>query len=88
MSQVEMIEAALREYHPDEVQPESLKVLEPGNETLQEMVDKFGTIWTSQAKAEVACFFELMPTNVGRIVGREDRTVCIPRVHEREGTDD
>ena len=39
MSQVEMLAAAQREYEEDEVQTDILKILEPGNEFLQEVVD-------------------------------------------------
>ena len=34
MSQAEMLAAARSEYHDDDIQPEILKVLEPGNEFL------------------------------------------------------
>ena len=39
MTQVEMLAAAQREYSQDEIQPEVLKILEPGNEFLQDLVD-------------------------------------------------
>jgi hypothetical protein len=77
MSQVEMLAAAQREYQEDDIQPEVLKILEPGNEFLQEVVDQFGKI-RAQAlanKAQVACFYELGASNVGKIVGKTDRTV-------------
>jgi hypothetical protein len=76
MSQVEMLAAAQREYQPDEIQPEVLKILEPGNEFLQEVVDQFGKTRMRAKKAQVACFYELQSSNVGRIVGKTDRTVC------------
>ena len=34
-----MLAAAQREYQQDEIQPEVLRILEPGNEFLQEVVD-------------------------------------------------
>jgi hypothetical protein len=77
MSQVEMLAAAQREYQEDDIQPEVLKILEPGNEFLQEVVDQFGKM-RAQAlanKAQVACFYELGASNVGKIVGKTDRTV-------------
>jgi hypothetical protein len=77
MSQIEMLEAARREYQEDEVQTEVLKILEPGNEFLQELVDKFGKTRTQANKAQVACFYELKSSNVGKIVGKENRTVCL-----------
>jgi hypothetical protein len=75
MSQVEMLAAAQREYQLDEIQPEVLKILEPGNEFLQEVVDQFGRTRRQANKAQVACFYELKTSNVGRIVGKTDRTL-------------
>ena len=72
---MEMLEAARREYEEDLVQPQVLKILEPGNEFLQDLVDQFGRTRREAAKAAVACFYELKSSNVGRIVGREDRIV-------------
>ncbi|KAF2193588.1 hypothetical protein K469DRAFT_691138 [Zopfia rhizophila CBS 207.26] len=74
MSQMEMLEAARREYHEDEVQTDVLKILEPGNEFLQEVVDQFWKTRRQANKAEVACFYELKLSNVGKIVGKQDRT--------------
>lgn len=76
MSQSEMLEAALREYEPDQVQEEVLRILEPGNEFLQDLVDKFGETRSQANKAPIACFFELKSSNVGAIVGGWARTVC------------
>jgi hypothetical protein len=75
MSQVEMLAAAQREYAHDQIQPEALKILEPGNEFLQDVVDQFGKTRRQAHKAQVACFYELKSSNVGRIVGKSDRTV-------------
>jgi hypothetical protein len=75
MSQVEMLAAARCEYSQDKIQPEVLKILEPGNEFLQEMVDQFGRTRRQAHKAQVACFYELKSSNVGGIVGKSDRTV-------------
>jgi predicted RNA-binding protein YlqC (UPF0109 family) len=82
MELVEMLEAARTEYQEDEVQMAAFKVLQPGNEFLQELVDQFGETRVSsnggQAanNAKVACFYELKPSNVGKIVGKDNRTVC------------
>ncbi|KAG2413353.1 hypothetical protein HFD88_002542 [Aspergillus terreus] len=73
LSQVEMIEAALREYDEESIQGEVLQVLAPGNEFLQDLVDKFGRLRSLPNKAEVACFYELRPSNVGAIVGKQKR---------------
>lgn len=40
MSQVEMLAAAQREYQQDNIQVETLAILQPGNEFLQEVVDQ------------------------------------------------
>jgi hypothetical protein len=75
MSQMEMLEAAQREYREDDVQLEVLKILEPGNEFLQELVDQFGKTRRQAIKAQVACFYELKSSNLGKIMGKLDRTV-------------
>jgi hypothetical protein len=76
MSYSEMIQAALREYDPEHVQQEALRILEPGNEFLQDLVDAFGKTRSGPNKAQVACFYEMKPSNVGAIVGGQERTVC------------
>lgn len=73
MSQMEMLEAARRQYQEDEIHPDVLNVLEPGNEFLQELVDRFGKTRRLENKAQIACFYELKPSNVGKIVGGLDR---------------
>jgi hypothetical protein len=70
-----MLAAAQCEYSQDEIQPEVLQILEPGNEFLQDLVDQFGKTRRQAHKAQVACFYELKSSNVGRIVGRSNRTV-------------
>ncbi|KAF2801232.1 hypothetical protein K505DRAFT_381015, partial [Melanomma pulvis-pyrius CBS 109.77] len=76
MNQMEMLEAAQREYHEDQVQPAALEVLQPGNAYLQDVVDGFLKKMRGQVnKTHIACFYELKATNVGRIVGKQDRTV-------------
>ncbi|KAF2473046.1 uncharacterized protein BDR25DRAFT_219130 [Lindgomyces ingoldianus] len=77
MSQIEMLDAARREYEAEEVQPDVLKILEPGNEFLQDLVDQFGKTRTEANKTMVACFYELKSSNVGKIVGKEDRIVSL-----------
>jgi hypothetical protein len=77
MSQVEMLAAAQREYSQDQIQTEVLKILEPGNEFLQDVVDWFGKTRRLAHRAQVACFYELKLSNVGRIVGKSDRTVSL-----------
>ena len=80
---MEMLEAARREYHEDQVQATALEVLQPGNAYLQEVVDGFLKKMRGQTnKTQIACFYELKSSNVGRIVGKQDRTVGIERCHE------
>lgn len=74
-----MLEAARSEYHDDEIQPGILKILEPGNEFLQELVDDFGKTRKSATKAKVACFYELISSNVGKIVGNNNRMVGLDK---------
>lgn len=75
MSQMEMLAAAQREYQLEEIQPEVLKMLEPGTEFLQEIVGQFGKTRRQANRAHIACFYELKLSNVGRIVGKSDRMV-------------
>lgn len=76
MSQSEMLDAARREYEEDEIQGDVLEVLRPGNEFLQDVVDKFGRTRSQRNKARVACFFEMKSSDVGAIVGGQARKVC------------
>ena len=63
-----MLAAALREYDQDQVQGQVLEILEPGNEFLQDLVDRFGKTRSTPNKALVTCFYELKSSNVGAIV--------------------
>ncbi|KAL9089651.1 MAG: hypothetical protein Q9165_005683 [Trypethelium subeluteriae] len=74
MSQAEMLAAARSEYHDDNIQPEILRILEPEDEFLQDLVDQFGKTRRNANKTRVACFYKLKSSNVGRIVGGKDRT--------------
>ncbi|KAF2008821.1 WD40 repeat-like protein [Aaosphaeria arxii CBS 175.79] len=74
MNQMEMLEAARLEYDSDQVHSTALEVLQPGNAYLQDMVDNFLKKLREQTnKTQIACFYELMLSNVGRIVGKQDR---------------
>ncbi|KAI9691166.1 MAG: hypothetical protein M1822_008786 [Bathelium mastoideum] len=42
LKQSEILEAALQDYEPDQIQGDALQILQAGNEFLQELVDKFG----------------------------------------------
>jgi hypothetical protein len=76
MKLIEMLEAARSQYQEDEVQMTVFKILEPGNEFLLELVDQFNKARTIAKKAEVACFYELKTSDVGKIVGTQNRMVC------------
>jgi len=74
---MEMLAAARSEYHEDEVQPRALDILQPGDPYLLDLVDSFLKKRRNQAnKTQIACFFELKSSNVGKIVGNQDRIVC------------
>ena len=76
MNQMEMLDAARRDYDKDQIQPAILDVLQPGNAYLKDLVDDFLKKMRGQThKIQIACFFELKSSNVGRIVGKQDRIV-------------
>jgi hypothetical protein len=75
MDLAEMLTAARSQYPEDEVEMMVLKILEPENEFLQELVDQFNKTRKVANKAEVACFYELKTSDVGKIVGTQSRTV-------------
>ena len=78
MNQMEVLEAVRREYDDDQVQPTALEVLQPGNHYLQELVDGFLKKMRGQtSKTQIACFYELKASDVGRIVGGQSRTASI-----------
>ena len=73
LTQAEMIHAAQALYG-DTVEGEVLRILDPGDEQLLEMVHVFEKIRDrSSAKAQIACFFEQKPCNVKAIVGKEEK---------------
>jgi hypothetical protein len=76
MNQMEMLEAARRDYHEDQVLPTAVEVLQPGNVYLKDVVDSYLKKTGGQMnKAQIACFYELKSSNFERLVGREDWTV-------------
>jgi hypothetical protein len=88
MNQMEMLEAVRREYDEDQVQPTALEILQPGNAYLQDLVDSFLKKMRGQTnKTQIACFFELKSSNVGRIIGKQDRIVGYTRTHAHIRTD-
>ena len=75
MKQNEMVEATLSQYRPDQIQRESLRVLGPGDEFLQDLVERFLETRLNSNAANVACFYETKSTNVGAVVGTQARRV-------------
>ncbi|THX71514.1 hypothetical protein D6D04_09473, partial [Aureobasidium pullulans] len=71
LSQSEMLQAALSQYDEREVYAPKMEILDPGNELLQDLVDNFGQLRSQPNRAEIACFFELEPSDVGALVGTE-----------------
>lgn len=70
-----MLQAALREYSQDQVHTEVLKILDPDNELLLDLVSRFGKVRQQSKKASIACFFELQASNISALVGKSERTV-------------
>jgi hypothetical protein len=77
MCPTEMLEAARSVHQNDEVQTAILDILGTGNEFLQDLMNQFGRVRMRANKVQVACFYELKATDVGKIVGNKKRTVCL-----------
>ena len=73
MKQVELLEAARLKYSTEEIQGETLRILQSGNETLVNLVNEFCQLRRQGTK--VRCFYELKETAVGKLFGRQDLTV-------------
>ncbi|KAK5276480.1 hypothetical protein LTR40_011564 [Exophiala xenobiotica] len=78
-----MVQAAAREYTEEDIERESLHILDPGNELLQDLVDDFQRVWVEMPYARIACFFELQASEIGAIVGQQRRKAFA--VNERSG---
>lgn len=78
MNQMEMLDAARRDYQEDQVLTTALEVLQPGNMYLKDVVDNYLKKTRDQIhKTNIACFYESEVSNVGGIVGKQDRMVCL-----------
>jgi hypothetical protein len=83
LTQAEMIQAAQALYR-DIVQGEILRILDPDDEMLLNMVHLFEKVRArSLSKAQIACFYEQKPCNVKAIMGKEEKKVSPPRVVNR-----
>ena len=72
-----MVAAALSKFRPDQVEGESLRILVPGDEFLQDTVDRFLETRLEPKPAPVACFYETKSSNVGAIVGGPAKKVSL-----------
>jgi hypothetical protein len=71
----EILEAARREYEEDQVQTDVLRILEPDDQFIQDLVNQFGKTRSQANRAQVICFYELKSSDVRGIVGSQDRVV-------------
>ena len=62
-----MLLAIQSQYDDDQIQGSSLNILAPGNETLMDLMELFFETRQEKNMAQVACFFEQKPSNVGAI---------------------
>lgn len=72
MDQVEMLEAARLKYSEEQIQGETLRILQSGNETLLNLIHEFCEV---RRERMVTCFYERKSTSVGKLFGRKDITV-------------
>lgn len=77
MKQVDMLQAAGLEYSKDQIEAETLQILQPGDEMMTSLVNDF--CHARQEQQQVMCFYETRRTIVGRIFGRQDMRVSDPQ---------
>ncbi|THW31578.1 hypothetical protein D6C77_10724 [Aureobasidium pullulans] len=68
MSQSGLLQAVVQEY--EEVQAQTLRILDPGNDPLHDLVTEFCLIRSTPPRAHVACFYEQISSDVMVIVGK------------------
>ncbi|THY23943.1 hypothetical protein D6D00_05831 [Aureobasidium pullulans] len=68
MSQSGLLQAVVQEY--EEVQAQTLRILDPGNDPLHDLVTEFCLIRSTPPRAHVACFYEQIASDVMVIVGK------------------
>ncbi|KAF5852116.1 hypothetical protein GGP41_000810 [Bipolaris sorokiniana] len=82
MSQMEILDAARRKYHDNQVQPVALEVLRSGNAYIEDLVNRFLVTMRGRTnRTRVVCFFELELSNVGKVVDKQDPTRFIVSEH-------
>ena len=67
LNQTELLRAIQSKYEHDQVQGSSFNILDPGNETLMDLMDTFFETRQQRYKAYLACFFEQKLSNVGAL---------------------
>ncbi|MCJ1424696.1 hypothetical protein MMC29_002584, partial [Sticta canariensis] len=79
LDQTELLRAIQSQYEDDQIQGSNLNILAPGNETLMDLMEIFFETRREEYKAQIACFFELKPSNVGAIYNgpREQSSGCL-----------
>ena len=68
-----MVTAAKEDFDSSWIEPGLLDIMQPGNESLTELLDDFGYIWSTRGR--ITCFFELRTSEIGDIVGHRRRRV-------------
>lgn len=73
---------AVQEMYRDTVQAEILRILEPEDELLLQVVHEFEEIRSRmERKISIACFFEQKPCNINAIVGRQGKKASSGHVY-------
>lgn len=80
MSHGAMVTAANEVLDPSLIEPRLLDVMQPGNESLTELLDDFGWTWSNRAR--ITCFYELQASELGDIIGNRRRRVCSKSFNE------
>ncbi|THY81538.1 hypothetical protein D6C92_10335 [Aureobasidium pullulans] len=68
ISQSELLQAAIEEHKVVEAQ--ALRIFDPGNDPLEDLVTDFCRLHSVPHKAQIACFFEQKPSNIMAILGK------------------
>ncbi|THX92428.1 hypothetical protein D6D03_10471 [Aureobasidium pullulans] len=68
ISQSELLQAAIEEHKVVEAQ--ALRIFDPGNDPLEDLVTDFCRLHSVPHKAQIACFFEQKPSNIMAVVGK------------------
>lgn len=79
-----MLQAALQEYDEDHVRVENLRVLQPDSDYLADLRDTFMESRQDNHCAKIDCFWEQIKSNVGAIVGGQNRLVS--GIHQSHGS--